>query len=64
MKSFNYHQSTEILFGCGRIKELADQSMVLPDYKANPRVATREEMIHLVRDSYESIVKHVNNKSY
>ena len=34
------------------IEELAVQSMVLPDYKANPRVATREEMIELVKAVY------------
>jgi alcohol dehydrogenase class IV len=34
------------------IEKLAMQSMVLPDYKANPKVATQEEMIELVRASY------------
>jgi alcohol dehydrogenase class IV len=34
------------------IKVLAKQCMVLPDYKANPRVATEQEMIELVRASY------------
>mgnify|MGYP006281434961 FL=1 len=34
------------------IKALADQSMVLPDYKGNPRVASREEMMELVKASY------------
>ena len=34
------------------IVALADQSMVLPDYKNNPRVATRDEMINLVKSSY------------
>jgi hypothetical protein len=29
-----------------------DCCLVLPDYKANPRVATREEMAHLVRASW------------
>lgn len=32
---------------------LAKQCMVLPDYKGNPRVATDEEMIGLVRQSYK-----------
>ncbi len=31
---------------------LANQCMVLPDYKGNPRVATPQEMIDLVRKSY------------
>jgi alcohol dehydrogenase class IV len=34
------------------IEALAKQCMVLPDYKGNPRVATADEMIELVRKSY------------
>jgi len=34
------------------IPALAQQSMVLPDYKGNPRVATEEEMLDLVKESY------------
>jgi len=34
------------------IGALAKQCMVLPDYKGNPRVATEEEMIDLVKQSY------------
>lgn len=34
------------------IAPLAKQCMVLPDYKGNPRVATEEEMIDLVKQSY------------
>jgi len=34
------------------IEALAKQCMVLPDYKGNPRVATFEEMVELVRKSY------------
>lgn len=34
------------------IEALAVQCMVLPDYKGNPRVATAEEMIELVKRSY------------
>ena len=34
------------------IEALAKQCMVLPDYKGNPRVATGEEMVELVRESY------------
>jgi alcohol dehydrogenase class IV len=34
------------------IEALAKQCMVLPDYKGNPRVATPEEMIHLVKQCY------------
>ncbi len=36
------------------INLLANQCMVLPDYKGNPRVATEEEMIELVRLSYNN----------
>lgn len=34
------------------IQELAKASMVLPDYENNPRVATYDEMVELVKDSY------------
>ena len=34
------------------IEALAQQCMVLPDYKGNPRVATYEEMVALVKESY------------
>lgn len=34
------------------IHDLARASMVLPDYKANPRLATPEEMLELIRASY------------
>jgi len=34
------------------IEALAKQCMVLPDYQGHPRVATYEEMVELVRESY------------
>ena len=34
------------------IPDLAEQSMVLPDYKANPRVTSADEMLDLLRDAY------------
>ena len=34
------------------IPSLARQCMVLPDYKGNPKVATEDEMVDLVKDSY------------
>ena len=34
------------------IEKLAAQCMVLPDYKGNPKVATENEMIELVQNSY------------
>jgi alcohol dehydrogenase class IV len=36
------------------IEALAKQCMVLPDYKGNPRVASFEEMVELVRLSYKN----------
>ena len=36
------------------IHALAKQCMVLPDYKGNPRVATEDEMIELVKQSYRT----------
>jgi alcohol dehydrogenase class IV len=39
------------------IEALARQSMVLPDYANNPRVATATEMIDLVRSSYYKSIK-------
>ena len=36
----------------GEIGLLAKQAMVLPDYKANPRVASDEEMLNLIQNSY------------
>jgi len=36
------------------LSKLAEQSMVLPDYKSNPRVATPAEMEALVRESFPS----------
>jgi alcohol dehydrogenase class IV len=39
------------------INILAKQCMVLPDYKGNPRVATEDEMVELVKQSFE----HINN---
>lgn len=35
------------------IPELAKQSMVLPDYKANPLVSTKNEMLKLIKQSYK-----------
>jgi alcohol dehydrogenase class IV len=34
------------------VTALAKQCMVLPDYQANPRVATEAEMVELVQESY------------
>ena len=37
------------------IAGLATQSMVLPDYKGNPRVTTEEEMLDLIKQAYYGI---------
>jgi alcohol dehydrogenase class IV len=37
------------------IAKLARQSMVLPDYKGNPRVATEEEMLELIKLAYYGV---------
>jgi alcohol dehydrogenase class IV len=42
----------DILMPESEIEALAKQCMVLPDYKGNPRVASLEDMIELVRQSY------------
>ena len=34
------------------IPDLAVQSMKLPDYKANPRITSADEMLELIRDAY------------
>jgi len=34
------------------LEELAEASMVLPDYKNNPRVATAEEMLDIIKSCY------------
>jgi alcohol dehydrogenase class IV len=38
-----------------QIPALAKQSMVLPDYKGNPRVATEEEMLALIKQAYYGV---------
>jgi len=35
------------------IPKLAEASMVLPDYKSNPRVATKNEMLEIIKQSYQ-----------
>jgi alcohol dehydrogenase class IV len=34
------------------LEALTDSCLVLPDYKSNPRIATRAEMAQLVRASW------------
>ncbi len=53
LKSVNLYQKLhEVQMPEAEIEDLAQQSMVLPDYENNPKVATYEDMVQLVRDSY------------
>lgn len=45
----------DVLMPESEIEALAKQCMVLPDYKGNPRVASLEDMIELVRQSYDHL---------
>ena len=45
----------DVLMPKSEIEALAKQCMVLPDYKGNPRVASLEDMIELVRQSYDHL---------
>ena len=50
-----YKSLKDVNVPANEIEALAKQCMVLPDYKGNPRVATKEEMIELVKRSYEFV---------
>lgn len=53
LKDINLYQKLkEVNMPENEIEALARQSMVLPDYENNPKVASYEEMVQLVRDSY------------
>jgi len=53
LKSIGLYKSLkDINMPAEEIEALAKQSMVLPDYQGNPRVATLEEMIGLVKEAY------------
>ncbi len=47
-----YKKLREVEMPESEIDALAKQCMVLPDYQNNPKVATAEEMVTLVQDSY------------
>lgn len=47
-----YQKLNEVEMPESEIEALAKQSMVLPDYKNNPRVATYDEMVDLVKASF------------
>jgi alcohol dehydrogenase class IV len=42
----------ELKVSLEEIVQIADQSQVLPDYKNNPRVATRDEILEMLKASY------------
>jgi alcohol dehydrogenase class IV len=53
LKSLGLYKSLkEVNMPEDEIEALAKQSMVLPDYQGNPRVATHDEMIELVKEAY------------
>ena len=53
LKSLGLYKSLkDVNMPAEEIEALAKQSMVLPDYQGNPRVATLEEMIELVKEAY------------
>jgi alcohol dehydrogenase class IV len=47
-----YKRLREVRMPEEEIAKLAEQSMVLPDYKGNPKVATKDEMINIIKSSY------------
>jgi len=54
LKSLGLYKSLkDVNMPVEEIEALAKQSMVLPDYQGNPRVATLEEMIGLVKEAYD-----------
>lgn len=50
-----YKTLKEVNMPESEIEALAKQCMVLPDYQGNPRVASLEDMIELVRQSYDHL---------
>ena len=47
-----YKKLSDVGMPENEIEALARQCMVLPDYEGNPRVATSEDMVELVKDSF------------
>jgi alcohol dehydrogenase class IV len=53
LKSLGLYKSlSDVNMPAGEIEALAKQSMVLPDYQGNPKVATFGEMVELVKEAY------------
>ena len=54
LKSMGLYKSLkEVNMPVNEIEVLAKQCMVLPDYQGNPKVATFEEMLALVKEAYD-----------
>ena len=59
MKNFNYHQSTKILFGRGRINELADIALL---YGKKALLVTTPASIPALRQQYDRVIKILADK--
>ena len=59
MKNFNYHQSTKILFGRGRINELAEVVLM---YGRKALLVTTPAAIPALKTQYESVKKILTDK--
>jgi alcohol dehydrogenase class IV len=52
MKNFNYHQSTKVLFGCGRVNELAE---VVSQYGRKVLLVTTPALAPSLEDQYKRV---------
>ena len=53
LKKINLYQKlSEVDMPENEVEMLAKQCMVLPDYENNPRLASYDDMVQLIRDSY------------
>jgi len=59
MKNFNYHQSTKILFGRGRINELADIALL---YGKKALLVTTPASVAALRQQYDRVIKILADK--
>jgi alcohol dehydrogenase class IV len=59
MKNFNYHQSTKILFGKGRINELADTASV---FGKRALLVTTPASVPALRQQYDKVIKILTDK--
>jgi alcohol dehydrogenase YqhD (iron-dependent ADH family) len=61
MRNFNYHQTTKIIFGKGRINELAD---VVMQYGKKVLLVTTPAAIPALHAQYEKVVKSLPTKEF